>query len=79
LRLIDIPARFDKQTFAVLAPATDIHGATQALTRQQAGLSEQDQQMMVTLSVGIAAWEPGMDSGQILDLAFRHMQTLSRY
>jgi len=78
LRLIDIPARYDKQTFAVLAPATDSHGAAQALVRMQSGLSEPDREIMNTLSVGIATWESGMDSGEILDLAFRYLQPISR-
>lgn len=71
LRLTDIPARFDRDSFAILAPDTDIAGAKKAVSRLQAellreGVGHGDP----NLAIGMAEWQPGMTSGGMLDACF---------
>ncbi len=71
LRLSDIPARFSRDTMAVLAPGTDLVGAQRAARR----LGEHIRRALRdgaadTLLIGVAGWRPGMSAGEMLDEAF---------
>ncbi|MDX8406391.1 MAG: VTT domain-containing protein [Mariprofundus sp.] len=78
LRLVDIPARYDKHTFAIVAPSTDIEGATMAIVRLQGSLpglpDKEITSLLQSMHVGIAVWEKGISSGQMLDHAFRNLK-----
>lgn len=71
LRLTDIPARFDNDSFAIVAPNTDLAGAHQAIARLQAGIMpEHVGSGRPFLFTGVAEWKPGMKSGKMLDDCF---------
>jgi len=75
LRLTDIPARFDRDSFAILAPDTDIAGAKQAVQRLQAELQREGVDTgSPQLSIGMTEWQPGMSSGDMLDACFRSLE-----
>ena len=79
LRLSDIPARFGRDTFAVLVPHTDAVGARRAVARLLAELAPDRAGMQgdgdaAALWVGMAEWRAGMTSGQMLDHAYGSMQ-----
>jgi len=77
LRLADVPARFSKDTFAVVAPSTDAEGARQAMARLLPGFfaeaASSDEGFLASLYIGIAQWQPGQSSGQLIDAAFHDM------
>jgi len=80
LRLTDIPARFSHDTFAVLAPNSDVQGAKQALVRLMAELSHDKAaqgEHQAALMVGVSQWKPGMGSGNMLDAAYNQMQPVT--
>ncbi|MDX8392301.1 MAG: VTT domain-containing protein [Mariprofundaceae bacterium] len=74
LRLVDIPARFSRDTFAIVAPDTDSAGARQAIKRLLAHLAQHDLTGNAShLSVGIAEWQADMSAGKMLDQAYRDL------
>ncbi|RLL52286.1 diguanylate cyclase [Mariprofundus sp. EBB-1] len=79
LRLVDIPARYDKQTFVVVAPSTDSKGARLAIKRLQASLLAHIEiaPTLEEIRIGMVAWEPGMSSGKMLDHAFNDLEPVS--
>lgn len=75
LRLTDIPARFDADSFVIVAPNTDLAGANQAIARLQAELKrEHVGSGSPFLFSGIAEWRPGMTSGKMLDACFASLK-----
>lgn len=60
----DSAARFGGEEFAVILPDTDVEGATHVAEKlreavEQCGVRAQDQQLHVTVSIGVAACIPG--------------------
>ncbi|OIQ01235.1 MAG: hypothetical protein AUK36_10565 [Zetaproteobacteria bacterium CG2_30_59_37] len=77
LRLTDIPARFARDTFAVVAPNADVAGAHQAIARLLAELKPEKScadGALPQLFVGVAGWQAGMSSGRLLDAAYAALQ-----
>lgn len=75
LRLSDIPARFSRNTYAIIVPATDAEGVRQAVQRLLLQMHARlpAGETMPNLLVGYSPWQQGMSAGQLIDHAYRHL------
>jgi len=75
LRLSDIPARFSKSTYAIIAPSTDAAGAQKAVERLMATIASDlpDDMALAKVSIGYCQWEEKLASGKLLDQTYRNL------
>ncbi len=69
LRKIDIPARYGGEEFAVILPETDLENAVNVARRlrrriEEYGFEGQETPLHVTISIGVAQFDPARDSDQ---------------
>ncbi|MBI5863235.1 MAG: GGDEF domain-containing protein [Planctomycetes bacterium] len=83
LRQIDAAARIGGDEFVVILPATDLPGARHVAERIAAAVSgdpacHNDKLVPVRVSVGVAQWQPGWDTGKLIDAADQAMYEIKR-
>jgi len=78
LREADIPARFSRDTYAIILPNTSNDNAQKSIHRlmQQIQLDLPEHEHLAEISIGHAQWQIKMDSGQLFDNAYSSMMPL---
>jgi len=78
LREADIPARFSRNTYAVISPNTSNENAQKSIHRlmQQIQIDLPAHEHLEAISIGHAQWQVKMDSGQLLDQAYDNITPL---
>jgi len=79
LRLSDIPAKFSRNSYAIVAPATDGEGAQKAVDRLIMQMRDDFpiQEKTINISIGHCQWRRNMSSGMILDQVYRNLTAVS--
>ena len=80
VRSLDLAARIGGDEFALVMPQTDARGARDVVARFQQHLESEaaDSGMKVSVSVGIAEWEEGMDLDSLAAAADRELYGAKR-
>ncbi len=79
LRSADTIARFGGDEFVVILPATDLEGAQEVAERlKQVVASQTYEGMLISISVGMAQFQPGMSPEQLLEKADRELFRLKK-
>jgi len=79
LREADIPARFSRDTYAIILPNTSNSNAQKSVDRltQQMQQDLPEHEQLAAISIGYSQWQPKMKSGQLFDDAYSNMTVLN--